>query len=175
MDQFHRLAVAEVSSLLGEGERPPSGAGLFPCSLARLACGDASRNCALPSGPAPGLASPCAAICVTGESAGGPKTSVVESHATRSTSSRTNHVFCSTTGQPAKSRRLFCPICRAPFAKIFLFPIIGKCGLTCASRPHEGASRSSRNVVRDAMDAVMPQDVRCNCVRSSRVVRVPPI
>jgi len=43
-----------------------------------------------------------------------------------------------------------------------------------SSRAHQrGASRSSRNVVRDAMDAVVPQDVRRGCVRSSRVVLIP--
>ena len=38
---------------------------------------------------------------------------------------------------------------------------------------HRGASRSSRNVARDAMDAVVSQDVRHSCVRSSRVVLIP--
>jgi len=53
---------------------------------------------------------------------------------------------------------MFCPTSPDPFAKIFLFLKIGKCGLLRPSRAHRrGGSRSSRNVARDAMDAPVAQ------------------
>jgi hypothetical protein len=68
----------------------------------------------------------------------------------------------------AKHGRLFCPTSQVCFAKIFPFPKERNYDLTKLSRARQrGASRSSRNVARDAMDADAPQDVR----RGSRTVK----
>ena len=64
--------------------------------------------------------------------------------------------------------------CQARLPKIFRFTGILIYGKKQPARAAmRDASRSSRNVVRDAMDAVVPQDVRRGCVRSSRVVLIP--
>ena len=76
-------------------------------------------------------------------------------------------------GEFAKTRRLFCPTSQARRAKIFLFTKIGTRVYSLPSRPHEGRNASSRFVVRAAMDAHLPQDVRQGRVRSSRVVLIP--